>query len=288
VTDEVNNVVAGRLEEVARLLEEQGANRFRVDAYLNAARLIRRLDQPVSDLVRSEGIEGLRRLKGIGDNLAQSVHQLVMSGRLPMLERLRGESDPISLLCTVPGIGKVTAQRLHDHLEIDSLEELEAVAADGRLASIGGLGRKRIAGIRDSLATRLGRIRVSRPDRQLEQPPVAEILDVDREYRSGAAKGVLPRIAPKRFNPSRASWLPILHTARSDRHYTAVFSNTARAHQLGRTNDWVVIYYDAGSGERQCTVITARRGLLDGKRIVRGREAECSAYYFPDSPLGEG
>jgi putative hydrolase len=92
-------------------------------------------------------------------------------------------------------------------------------------------------------------------------------------------EGRLPRLAPSRFNPTHAAWLPVLHTARGARHYTALFSNTATAHRLGRTDDWVVLYVDDGRGERQCTVVTQHGGPLDGKRVVRGREAECRAFY---------
>ena len=102
-----------------------------------------------------------------------------------------------------------------------------------------------------------------------------ELLDVDREYLSRAEAGRLPRIAPRRFNPLREAWLPILHTERGPRHYTALFSNTARAHALGRTRDWVVIYADGVLGERQWTVVTDRSGELRGRRVVRGREREC-------------
>ncbi len=48
--------------------------------------------------------------------------------------------------------------------------------------------------------------------------------------------------------------------------------------------DWVVIYYDDGSGERQRTVVTERQGPLAGRRVVRGREAECCAYYAAQAP----
>lgn len=106
-----------------------------------------------------------------------------------------------------------------------------------------------------------------------------EILDVDREYRTRSAAGELVTIAPKRFNPAHARWLPILHTARGARHYTALFSNSARAHALGRTDDWVVTYWDEDSrGDGQCTVITSYRGPLRGRRIVRGREKEQLAH----------
>ena len=91
-------------------------------------------------------------------------------------------------------------------------------------------------------------------------------------------RGDLPNIAPRRFNPSGEAVLPILHTERGDWHCTALFSNTARAHELGRTRDWVVIYFHHDSGpEGQRTVVTETRGPHAGHRTVRGREAECLA-----------
>jgi putative hydrolase len=106
------------------------------------------------------------------------------------------------------------------------------------------------------------------------------LLDVDREYRRRAADGDLPTIAPRRFNPSGEAWLPVLHTQRDGWHFTALYSNTAQAHQLGRTRDWVVLYfYDDEHAEGQHTVVTETHGALTGMRVVRGREAECRAYY---------
>ena len=110
-------------------------------------------------------------------------------------------------------------------------------------------------------------------------PSIAEILDVDAQYRREAREGILKRIAPRRFNPEGKAWLPVLHTQRGERHYTVLFSNTARAHEAHRTDDWVVLYCDGSGGERQYTVITAAYGPLTGERIVRGRENECLEYY---------
>jgi len=275
---DINAQVARRLDEVADLLAEQGANLFRVQAYQRGAETLQRLTRPVDEILTQEGVEGLRKLPNIGDRLAVAIRDIIRIGRLPMLDRLRGECDPVDLLETVPGIGPVHAARLHAELGIDSLEDLEAAAHDGRLSDVAGLGGKRVAGIMDSLATRLGRIRPPGP-RAPDEAPVPELLDVDHEYRELATAGMLHRIAPRRFNPNHEVWLPILHTTRGERHYTALFSNTARAHKLGRTQDWVILYYDAGSGERQSTVITSQFGDLKGKRIVRGREEECEQYY---------
>jgi hypothetical protein len=274
----VNLDVAARLDEVARLLELQGATPFRVQAYRRGADTVRRLERPVSDLLATGGIAALDDLPAIGPTLAGAIRDLVSLGRLPMLDRLRGESDAVAMLTSVPGIGSILAERLHRDAGIDTLEDLEAAAYDGRLARLPHFGERRVAAVRDTLRARLARVRA--PDPAPEAPPsVSDLLNVDREYRAKAAAGTLPRIAPRRFNPAHLAWLPVLHTRHGDRHYTALFSNTARAHELGRTRDWVVLYADGGHGEQQFTIVTARLGPLKGKRVVRGREAECFAHY---------
>ena len=76
----------------------------------------------------------------------------------------------------------------------------------------------------------------------------------------------------------------MLHTARGAREYTALFSNSPRAHRLGATRDWVVLYHRAGPDEGQATVITAARGDLAGRRVVAGREQECERHYARAAP----
>lgn len=273
----VNQDVAGRLEEAARLLRDQGADVYRVGAYLRAASTIRSTKTPVDEVLRDHGLDGLKQLPYVGETIARAIRELITHGRLPMLDRLRGEADPVTLLGSVPGIGRVLANRLHEELGLETLADLETAAHDGRLATVAGFGSKRLAGIRDSLAHRLGRVRL--PMVPGDTTSVSELLDVDREYREKAAAGELQRIAPRRFNPSGEAWLPILHTRRGRRRYTALFSNTARAHRTGNTRNWVVLYGDNGSGEHRHTVITAVYGPLRGRRVVAGREDECRALY---------
>jgi hypothetical protein len=114
----------------------------------------------------------------------------------------------------------------------------------------------------------------------VREPDVSALLDVDREYRAKAAEDALPKIAPKRFNPEGKAWLPILHTERKSWQFTVLFSNTARAHELGRTADWVVIYFHTDTqAEGQRTVVTETHGELAGRRVVRGREADYRIHY---------
>lgn len=272
-----NATVADKLDEVASLLEAQGANRFRVEAYRSGAATVRDLSRPVTEIVDEDGLDGLEALPAIGETLARAIRTMIRTGSLPQLERLRGETDPEALFRTVPGIGPALAERIHDELHIDSLEDLEAAAYDGRLASTPGFGAKRLEGIRAALSARLRRVRRSAVG--TDEPPVEEILDVDREYREKARRRELPTIAPRRMNPGGEAWLGILHTGRGERSYTALFSNTPLAHKLGRTDDWVVVYPENGASGRPFTVVTERRGALAGRRVVRGREGACRELY---------
>ena len=280
----LNSEIAHRLKEVAELLHDQGSNPFRAQAYRHAAQTLEQLERPVDDILHAEGVDGLQRLPGIGESLSRAIRELILTGKLPMLERLRGEAEPVSLFASVPGIGKKLADRLHHDLEIDTLEELEIAAHDGRLMGQPGIGEKRLSGIIASLAERLGQIRVRRGTAEKIIPSIEELFDVDQEYRENAAAEQLHKFAPRRFNPTGEAWLPVLHTQRGERHYTALFSNTARAHKKGKTRDWVVLFYDDGDRESQCTVITAEWGPLAGRRIVRGREFECMRYYEDYEP----
>lgn len=258
---------------------QQNGHRFRVRAYHRAAATVRALPRPIDDLFAEGGLEALEALPGVGESLARSIAQVLVMGRLPMLDRLRGESQPTRLFQSVPGIGPVLARRIHEELGVETLEELEVAAHDGRLERRGGVGVKRLTGIRDSLAHRLARVRRFPPRGVTPEPGVAELLDVDREYRQKVATEDLPRISPRRFNPRGEAWLPILHTKRGDRSYTVLWSNTARAHELGKTGDWAILYAERPGGERQYTVITSQFGPLRGRRMVRGRERECLALY---------
>jgi hypothetical protein len=273
-----NSEVASKLDEIAAILKTQGANTYRVRAYRRAAETVRNTSRSLESIVHAEGIAGLDRLPGVGQTIARLLFQLVTTGKLAMLDRLRGLADPLTLLMTVPGIGSASAKMLHDQLGISSLEELEIAAYDGRLAEL-GYGPKRVEGIRDVLSARLGRIPRQFSLTAADQPVVSEILEVDREYREKALAGELPKIAPRRFNPERSAWLPVLHTSRGAHHYTVMFSNTARAHELAKTAAWVVIYFETDHKQRQYTVVDSDRGVLRGKRIVRGREQECYEFY---------
>jgi hypothetical protein len=281
-----NERIAQWLRQMAELLHAQYANPFRVGAYRRAADTVERLQVSVRDVLADRGRDGLDELPGIGRGIASVIAEILLTGRWAQLDRLRGSLEPTALFQTVPGVGPELAERIHDALGVETLEALEVASHDGRLDSVPGVGPRRAAAIRAELADILGRSGLVRRTILSDaahggpEPAAAVFLDVDREYRDKAQAGALPTIAPRRFNPGGEAWLPVLHAHRDPWHFTALFSNTARAHELGRTRDWVVIYFhDDDHVERQRTVVTETRGPLLGRRVVRGREAECRAWY---------
>ncbi len=290
-----NDQIAEVLERISDLLEVQGGSTFRVRAYRKAGRTVREANDPVAIVGYREGIEGLGKLPNIGKSISSVILEFIHNGRVSFLERLEGQVSPEDLFTTVPGIGEVLASKIHQELKIDTLEELELAAHDGSLQELGGFGERRVRGIRGTLASmlsRTGRRRARRlrgleiHQRELEdnQPSVELILRVDDQYRDKATKGDLKTIAPRRFNPEGKAWLPILHVEEEGWSFTAMYSNSARAHELGKTKDWVIIYFERDGDENQCTAVTERSGILKGWRVIRGRESECLSYYRDKYP----
>jgi len=279
-----NAEIASCLRRVAELLEVQGANPFRVRAYRFAADEVEACEDSLAGIARSGGRKALEELPGVGTSIATQIEQMARTGQMGILRRLEGEVPAEDRFVTLPGVGPALARRIHEELGVETLEELELAAHDGRLGSLEGFGARRVQGIRDALAGILSRsagrglhhrmtAARQREDAGERRPSVSTLLEVDFEYRRRAAAGELPRIAPRRFNPGSEAWLPVLHLERDGWSFSALFSNTARAHELGRTRDWVVIYYERDGHEGQCTVVTETRGPRVGRRVVRGRES---------------
>ncbi|MEW9919334.1 helix-hairpin-helix domain-containing protein [Marimonas sp. MJW-29] len=273
-----NLYISDQLIAVAELLVQQEASPFRLRAYREAAEYLGGMPHPVREVYEAHGRRGLEDLPTIGVSIAAAIAEILENGTLSLLDRLRGRADPEKLLQTVPMIGPSLAHTIHETLHIDTLEALEAAAVDGRLGAIRGIGPRRVESIRHSLNDMLRRRRPRAAPAEAPSPPISDLLSVDAEYRERAVD--LPTIRPRRFNEDGQNRIPILHTERGPWHFTALFSNTATAHQYGMTRDWVVIYFERDHApEGQCTVVTERGGPLDGRRVVRGREAACAAHY---------
>lgn len=165
-----NVELADVLGQMAELLVRRGEpNPYRVQAYLQAAAMLRALDTPAAQLYGEGGREALTELPGIGVNLAQHLADYIERGRVALHDRLMASDDPARLLATVPGIGDALADRLVAS-GVRSLAELERAAHDGRLVEMDGIGPRRLEAIRlqlNSILHKTARRRVRRVRRQM-------------------------------------------------------------------------------------------------------------------------
>lgn len=148
-----NADVAAVFDELADLLEIEGANPFRIRAYRNAARMLRDLPGEVEKMV-ADG-KDLTELPGIGDDLAAKIKEIVETGTVVTLEEHR-KKIPATLtdLLKIPGIGPKRVKALYHDLGVKTVEQLKKAAQDGRVRKLQGFGEKTERHILDQLQVR--------------------------------------------------------------------------------------------------------------------------------------
>lgn len=134
-----NSDIAEIFNQMADLLDIQGANPFRVRAYRNAARLVLSMSQSLADLA-GRG-EDLTQFPGIGKDLAGKIDEIVRTGSLAQLKELEGQFPPALIeLMKLEGLGPKRIAILHQKLGITSPEELKEAALSGRIKELKGFG----------------------------------------------------------------------------------------------------------------------------------------------------
>jgi hypothetical protein len=271
-----NSVIATKLRDYARELEQRRSSLYRVRAYRRAADAIAAMDRELAGVFATEGRAGLEALPGVGAHLAWTLEQLLRSGEMRTLHDAEEGVAAEERLTSLPGIGPFLAQRLRDELGVTSIELLEKAARQGRLAAL-GMGQKRVQGLLDALAGRLGQS--SFPELVHNEPDVEDLLFVDASFRKHVAEHPAEQVA--------LGWLPLFRLEYRGWRYRASFCRTAIAQRLGKMQDWVTVSFDNGCASGQRMVVSEVRGDLRGRRVVRGRERACRAHYevLPDAAL---
>ena len=136
--------IARTLDELADLLEIQGANPFRIRAYRNAVNTIQSLSRPLREMVAAG--EDLTELPAVGKNVAAHIVELIETGTIGRLEEVLAEI-PRSLveLTRLGGVGPKKARLLHDELGVRTIDDLAAALDSGRVAELKGFGEKSAA-----------------------------------------------------------------------------------------------------------------------------------------------
>jgi DNA polymerase (family 10) len=179
-----NAEVATAFEEMADLLEIEGANPFRVRAYRFAARTLRDLPAEVGEMV-AKG-EDLTSLPGIGDDLAGKIKEILSTGTAAAIEAQRKRVPAtVTELLRIPGLGPKRVKTLTQELKIRSPSELQKAAQEGRVRTLAGFGEKTEQHILAALAARLAEApRVKRA----VAIPYAEALVAYLEQLSGVGR----------------------------------------------------------------------------------------------------
>lgn len=259
-----NNQIAALLVEMADLLELEGANRFRVRAYRNAAVTIEELPRPLSELI-AEGAD-LTVLPAIGEDLAETLLEINETGTFTALEELRG-SSPATLrdLLQIPGLGPKRVQALYDELGIATLDDLEAALDSGAIETVSGFGAKTVQNLREAVL--VGR---RKKQRHLRADVEDEALALERFLQGleGVAQG---RVGGS-FRRKRETVADFDCVATSDRP----------AEVIERFVEYDEIQSVVAQGETRATVLL-KSGIPVDLRVVAPESWGAALMYFTGS-----
>ena len=144
--------IAQVLNNIATLLELKGENPFKSRAYLNAARALESVSEPLDKLIAEQR---LAEVKGIGESIQKKIGELMSTGKLAYYEELKAATPPgLVLMLEIPGLGPKKIKALHDELGIETVEQLEAACHAGRVAKLKGFGEKTQTNILDGINRR--------------------------------------------------------------------------------------------------------------------------------------
>ena len=158
-------------EEIANLLEIEGANPFRIRAYQNAARTLETMTQSVESLLQS-GDKSLTEIPGIGKDLAAKIVEIHQMGELQFLKDLRTRVPPTLLeILRIPGLGAKRIHQLWQTLGITSADQLKKSIESGKLDGLRGFGEAMktsiLKGI-EEVQSRIGRFRIVDADHYVQ------------------------------------------------------------------------------------------------------------------------
>lgn len=162
-----NSELARHFTQIARLLQLDGADRFRVRAYERAADAIAAAGVDLS----TAAPEKLPQIDGIGASTAKKLTELRETGTTTMFEELRARVPQGLLeLIRIPGLGPKTAVQLYEQLGVESVEALRDALDREAVRNLPGLGAKTEDNLREAIA-RMGA-------KDADRTPLADVIDI--------------------------------------------------------------------------------------------------------------
>ena len=183
-----NDDIGRILDEIGDVLEIDGANPFKVRAHRNAAEILRTLQEPLQQ-VQARG--QLLSLPSVGPGIAKKLAEIIETGDCAEHRALlQSPSGQLLTIVKIPGIGPKRARQFQQQLAINSLDELEAAAQDGRLRELVGVGERSERRILDGigqLRSTLGRLRLDQGTTQVASlaESLAELPEIEQTTIAG-------------------------------------------------------------------------------------------------------
>jgi DNA polymerase (family 10) len=144
--------VAEVLVNIATLLELKDENPFKTRAYLNAARALELLTEPLETLIAENRLGGV---KGIGEGIQKKITELVSTGKMSYYDELKAITPPgLLAMLEIPGVGPKKIKALREELGIESIEQLEQACKEGKVAKLKGFGDKTQTNIMEGITRR--------------------------------------------------------------------------------------------------------------------------------------
>ena len=154
-----NVEIAQVFENIAKLLEAQGENPYKIRAYQRVAPEVRNLPE----LAEIAEAHQLRTVPGVGAEIEKKIEEMLATGHLMYYENLLAQfPDGFMTLMDLPGVGPKLAARLHKGLGIGTVADLESALEDGRVGTVSGLGPKTVENLQQALETYRSRTAPSR------------------------------------------------------------------------------------------------------------------------------
>ena len=174
-----NRQLADTFTLIANLLEIKGEIIYKTLAYRKASESLMSLGREASEYWK----EGkLLEIPGVGKAIAEKIDELLSTGKLGFLEKIKAEIPPsLAELLPVPSMGPKKIAMLWKTLGITSLAELEAAAKEGKLRDLPGMGAKSETAILEGIAS-LGR-RSTRIPLGRAYPLALEIIEVLKKVK---------------------------------------------------------------------------------------------------------
>lgn len=258
-----NSEIAEKFRTIADLLELKGGNQFRVRAYRGAARTIERESKSIEKMVK-EG-KDLTKYKGIGEDLASQIEDIIKTGESTRLQNLKKKiPETLTAILDIEGVGPKRGQKLYQELDVKTVSDLQDALEEGKVQDLEGFGEKTAQNIKAALKEYQGEKRTSLRNAE-------EVVKPLREYLESSEHAIKVTVAGSyRRKKETVGDIDVLVTSSNNQKIMDRFTNYSDVREV------------VSKGETKST-IKLRVGMQVDLRVVKDESYGAALLYFTGS-----